>query len=152
MLPSHFKVYLSSISVWLALFLFDKRDVHFEMSKALPSVNYISHEVNTCIRTIFQSYPITRHKIVLASSAMFDVIKNVMSSTVLEEKKKKRMPKLSKVHTGKVSVTFLEQQNILVLVHPLYSPNLASYVFWLLLLIKEKLAELGGNIPGFRTS
>ena len=62
------------------------------------------------------------------------------------------MPKLSKVHTGKVSVTFLEQQNILVLVHPLYSPNLASYVFWLLLLIKEKLAELGGNIPGFRTS
>ena len=60
------------------------------MYVALPSVNYISHEVNTCIRTIFQSYPITRHKIVLASSAMFDVIKNVMSSTVLEERKKKK--------------------------------------------------------------
>ena len=49
------------------------------------------------------------HTIVLTSSAMwlFDVIKNVMSSTV--PGKKKWIPKLNEVHKAKVTVTFLRE-------------------------------------------
>ena len=48
----------------------------------------MSHRAETCIRKNFKSYRITKHKIVLTSSAMwlFDVIKNVMSLTVHEKK------------------------------------------------------------------
>ena len=116
------------------------RDVHFVMSAALPFVNYISHLVKTCIRRNFKSFPITIHKIVLTSSAMwlFDMIKNVMSTTV-PEKKKKRIPKLSKAYETSFTVTFLKEQNIQVLVHPPNSSNLAPDNFWLFSFTKEKL-------------
>ena len=63
------------------------RDIHFVMSLALPYVNYMSHIVKTCVRRNFNSYHITMNKIVMTLSAMwlFDVIKNVMSSTVPEK-------------------------------------------------------------------
>ena len=54
------------------------------------------------------------HKIVLTSSAtwLFDVSKNVVSSTLPE---KNRIPKLCKAHKSKVTVTLLEEKNIQVL-------------------------------------
>ena len=69
------------------------RDVHIVMSTALPFVNCISLIVKTCIRRNFKSCPITMNKMVLTSSAMWlvDVIKDVMSLTVPERKKKKKM-------------------------------------------------------------
>ena len=63
-------------------------------------------------------------------------------------------------HEAKVTVTFLSQQNIQVLAHPPYSPDLAQCDFWLFALIKEKLAGsspstkkswLGGNFPAINT-
>ena len=94
------------------------------------------------------------NKIVLTSSALwlFDVIKNVMSSNVPEKKKKKRTPKLSKAHKAKVTVTFLKEQNIQVLAHPPYSPDLASCDIWLIPLIKEKVAGRKCSCIRFRTS
>ena len=86
---------------------------------ALPFVNHIiSHVVKTYIRRNFQTYRITMHRIVLTSSAMwlFDVIKNVMSSTSSE---KKEIPKLSRAHKAKVIVTFPKEQ----LKHPGYGPS-----------------------------
>ena len=60
------------------------RDVYYVMSTALLFVNCVSHVVKTCIRRNRKSYPITTHKIVLTSSAMwlFDILKNVMLSIV----------------------------------------------------------------------
>ena len=74
------------------------------------------------MRRNIQSYPITMQKTVLTSSAMwvFDVIENVMSVTVPEEEKKKRIPKLSKAHKAKVTVTFLKEQNRK---HPVSDPS-----------------------------
>ena len=65
----------------------DTRDVCFVLSAALSFVNYISRIVKTGMRGNFQSYPITSRKIVLTSSDvwLFDVIKNVMPSTVPEK-------------------------------------------------------------------
>ena len=64
----------------------------FVMSAVLPFVNYISHAVKTCIRRNFKSYPVTLNKIVLPPLSMwlFDVLKNVVSSTVPEKKEKKK--------------------------------------------------------------
>ena len=46
-----------------------------------------SYFVKTYIRRNFKSYPITMHKLVLTSSStwLFDVIKNMMPSTVPEK-------------------------------------------------------------------
>ena len=65
------------------------------------------------------------HKIVLTYSAMwlFDVMKNVMSSTVNGKRRKKKDIKLGKTHKAKVTVTFLKKQNIQVLAHPPYSSD-----------------------------
>ena len=95
-----------------------------------------SHFVKTYIGRNFKSYPITIHKIVLTWSATW-LFKTVMSSTVPG---KKSIPKLSKAHKAKVTVTFIKKQNIQVLTHPPYSPNLAPSDFWLFRFIKEKLA------------
>ena len=64
------------------------RDIHFVMSVALPFVNYVSHTVKTCIKRNFKSYSVTMNKTVVTSLAvwLFDVIKNVMSSTRPERK------------------------------------------------------------------
>ena len=91
------------------------------------------------------------NKIVLTSSAMwlFDVIKNVMSSNV----PKKWIQKLSKAHKAKVTVTFLKEQNIQVLAHPPYSPNLAPRDIWLLLLLLSLNREgRWGTTVDFATS
>ena len=65
------------------------RDVYYVMSATLSFVNHMSHIVETCIRRNFKSYPITLHNIVFSSSALcwFDLIKNVMLSTVPEKKR-----------------------------------------------------------------
>ena len=65
-------------------------DVHFVMSVALPFVNYISHiEKKLVSGESSKSHSSTMQKVVMVSSAMllFEVIKNVMTSTVPEEKK-----------------------------------------------------------------
>ena len=54
--------------------------------------------------------------------------------------KNKWIRKLSKAHKAKVTMTFLKEQNIQVLAHPPYSPDLAPCHFWMLPLIEEKLA------------
>ena len=78
------------------------RDVYFVMSTVLLFVNCISHVVKTCIRRNCKSYPITTHKIVLTSSAMwlFDMLKNVMLSTVPGKKWSSKVSNL-------ISVCFL---------------------------------------------
>ena len=67
-------------------------------------------------------------------------------------KQKKWIQKLSKAHKAKVTVTFLKEQNIRVLAQPPYSPHLAPCDFWLLPLIKEKLAGRKCSRIHFRTS
>ena len=91
------------------------------------------------------------NKIVLTSSAtwLFEVIKNVTSSNVPGEKKGSQ--KLSKSHKAKVTVTLLKEQKIQVLAHPPNSSDLTPCDFWLLPLIKEKLAGRKCSRIHFRT-
>ena len=46
----------------------------------------------------------------------------------------------SSAHKAKVAVTFLKEQNVKILAHSPYSPDLAPCDGWLFLLVKEKLA------------
>ena len=83
---------------------------------------------------------------------LFDVTKNVMSSTG-QKKKYGGIPKRSKGHKAKVTVTFLKEQNIQVLAQSPYSPDLAPCDFSLFLLIGEDLAGTGRKVSyiHFRT-
>ena len=47
---------------------------------------------------------------------------------------------VSSAHKAKVAVTFLKEQNVKILAHSPYSPDLAPWDGWLFLLVKEKLA------------
>ena len=84
---------------------------------------------------------------VLTTSAMwlFDVAKNVTSSTVPE---KKKISKLSEAHKARVTVTFVKEQDIRVPVHTV-STGL-HVVFGCSPLIKQKLTGLSGNFPVFK--
>ena len=62
----------------------------------------------------------------------------------------KRIPKRSKAHKAKVTVTFLQEQNIPVLAHPPYSLDLTPCD--MLPLIKEKLAGRKCSRIHFRTT
>ena len=94
------------------------RDVHFVISVALPYVNYIHHIVKTCIRRNFNPYPITMHKFIWTSSAIYGCLSDEKCDVI---NCASWIPKLSKTHKARVVLTFLKEQNIQVLGHPTHT-------------------------------
>ena len=107
----------------------------FLMSATLPMANYRSHLIYWYQLKVILHFYNAHCCIDLISTWLWlldPINKKKYVINCAWKKRKKKITRQSKAQKAKVTVTFLEEQNIWVLAHTLFSLNLASYVSWLL--------------------